>query len=68
MIKAGKAKILGPGNNRLNVVYAGNIAEAPSLPPIVPTPTAKRTTSPTTARSPSSNTSISSPARSAPRR
>ncbi|MFN0136395.1 MAG: NAD-dependent epimerase/dehydratase family protein [Phycisphaerae bacterium] len=28
MIKAGTAKILGPGNNRLNVVYAGNIAEA----------------------------------------
>jgi 2-alkyl-3-oxoalkanoate reductase len=28
MIKAGQAKILGPGNNRLNVVYAGNIAEA----------------------------------------
>lgn len=28
MIKAGKAKILGRGDNRLNVVYAGNIAEA----------------------------------------
>lgn len=28
MIKAGKAKILGPGDNRLNVVYAGNCAEA----------------------------------------
>src|SRR4029450_4384667 len=28
MIKAKKAKILGPGDNRLNVVYAGNIAEA----------------------------------------
>ena len=28
MIKAGQAKILGPGDNRLNVVYAGNIAEA----------------------------------------
>ena len=28
MIRAGKAKILGPGDNRLNVVYAGNIAEA----------------------------------------
>ncbi len=28
MIKAGKAKILGPGHNRLNVVYAGNCAEA----------------------------------------
>jgi nucleoside-diphosphate-sugar epimerase len=27
MIRAGKAKILGPGDNRLNVVYAGNIAE-----------------------------------------
>lgn len=27
MITAGKAKILGPGDNRLNVVYAGNIAE-----------------------------------------
>ena len=28
MIKAGKAKILGRGDNRLNVIYAGNIAEA----------------------------------------
>ena len=28
MITNGKAKILGPGDNRLNVVYAGNIAEA----------------------------------------
>lgn len=28
MIKGGKAKILGDGTNRLNVVYAGNIAEA----------------------------------------
>jgi nucleoside-diphosphate-sugar epimerase len=28
MIEQRKAKILGPGDNRLNVVYAGNIAEA----------------------------------------
>lgn len=28
MIKNGQAKILGRGDNRLNVVYAGNIAEA----------------------------------------
>ena len=28
MIQQRKAKILGPGNNRLNVIYAGNIAEA----------------------------------------
>ncbi|MBK8914255.1 MAG: NAD-dependent epimerase/dehydratase family protein [Phycisphaerales bacterium] len=28
MIRAGGAKILGRGDNRLNVVYAGNIAEA----------------------------------------
>ncbi len=28
MIKQGKAKILGAGDNRLNVVYAGNVAEA----------------------------------------
>lgn len=28
MIRDGKAKILGGGDNRLNVVYAGNIAEA----------------------------------------
>lgn len=28
MIKSGRAKILGRGDNRLNVVYAGNIAEA----------------------------------------
>lgn len=28
MIKTGKAKILGRGDNRLNVVYAGNVAEA----------------------------------------
>jgi nucleoside-diphosphate-sugar epimerase len=28
MLKSGKAKILGPGDNRLNVVYAGNCAEA----------------------------------------
>ncbi|MCA9242456.1 MAG: NAD-dependent epimerase/dehydratase family protein [Phycisphaerales bacterium] len=28
IIRAGKAKILGAGTNRLNVVYAGNIAEA----------------------------------------
>lgn len=28
MVKAGQAKILGRGDNRLNVVYAGNIAEA----------------------------------------
>lgn len=27
MIRAGKAKLLGSGNNRLNVVYAGNVAE-----------------------------------------
>ncbi len=27
MVREGKAKILGPGDNRLNVVYAGNIAE-----------------------------------------
>lgn len=31
MIEARKAKILGPGDNRLNVVYAGNIAEAAIL-------------------------------------
>lgn len=28
MVRAGKAKILGKGDNRLNVVYAGNVAEA----------------------------------------
>ena len=28
MVKNGQAKILGRGDNRLNVVYAGNIAEA----------------------------------------
>lgn len=28
MVRAGQAKILGTGANRLNVVYAGNIAEA----------------------------------------
>jgi len=28
MIRKGKAKILGRGDNRLNVVYAGNVAEA----------------------------------------
>lgn len=28
MIRAGKAKLLGSGDNRLNVVYAGNVAEA----------------------------------------
>lgn len=28
MVKSGQAKILGDGANRLNVVYAGNIAEA----------------------------------------
>lgn len=28
MIRAGRAKILGNGDNRLNVIYAGNIAEA----------------------------------------
>jgi 2-alkyl-3-oxoalkanoate reductase len=28
MVKTGRAKILGRGDNRLNVVYAGNIAEA----------------------------------------
>jgi len=28
MIRSGRAKILGRGDNRLNVVYAGNIAEA----------------------------------------
>jgi nucleoside-diphosphate-sugar epimerase len=28
MIRTGKAKILGRGDNRLNVVYAGNIADA----------------------------------------
>lgn len=28
MVQAGQAKILGRGDNRLNVVYAGNIAEA----------------------------------------
>lgn len=28
MIREGKAKILGKGTNRLNVIYAGNIAEA----------------------------------------
>lgn len=28
MIRSGKAKILGKGDNRLNVVYAGNVAEA----------------------------------------
>ncbi|MBN2445095.1 MAG: NAD-dependent epimerase/dehydratase family protein [Phycisphaerae bacterium] len=28
MIKQGQAKILGKGDNRLNVVYAGNVAEA----------------------------------------
>jgi nucleoside-diphosphate-sugar epimerase len=28
MVKSGQAKILGRGDNRLNVVYAGNIAEA----------------------------------------
>ncbi|MCK4342799.1 MAG: NAD-dependent epimerase/dehydratase family protein [Phycisphaerae bacterium] len=28
MVKNGQAKILGKGDNRLNVVYAGNIAEA----------------------------------------
>lgn len=28
MVRAGKARILGRGDNRLNVVYAGNVAEA----------------------------------------
>ncbi len=28
MIRMGKAKLLGDGDNRLNVVYAGNVAEA----------------------------------------
>lgn len=28
MVRAGRAKILGRGDNRLNVVYAGNVAEA----------------------------------------
>lgn len=28
MVRSGKAKLLGSGNNRLNVVYAGNVAEA----------------------------------------
>lgn len=28
MVRAGKAKLLGSGDNRLNVVYAGNVAEA----------------------------------------
>ena len=28
MITTGKIKILGPGNNRLNTIYAGNIADA----------------------------------------
>ncbi len=28
MIKTGRAKILGKGDNRLNLVYAGNVAEA----------------------------------------
>ncbi len=31
MIKAGQAKILGRGDNRLNVVYAGNVAEGAIL-------------------------------------
>jgi nucleoside-diphosphate-sugar epimerase len=31
MVKAGKAKILGKGDNRLNMVYAGNVAEASIL-------------------------------------
>jgi nucleoside-diphosphate-sugar epimerase len=31
MIRAGRAKILGRGDNRLNVVYAGNIADAAIL-------------------------------------
>jgi len=31
MLRAGKAKILGDGENRLNVVYAGNAAEATIL-------------------------------------
>jgi nucleoside-diphosphate-sugar epimerase len=28
MVRTGKAKLLGSGDNRLNVVYAGNVAEA----------------------------------------
>jgi nucleoside-diphosphate-sugar epimerase len=31
MIKTGRAKILGRGDNRLNVVYAGNVADASIL-------------------------------------
>lgn len=31
MLRKGKAKILGDGENRLNVVYAGNVAEAAIL-------------------------------------
>jgi 2-alkyl-3-oxoalkanoate reductase len=31
MLREGKAKILGDGENRLNVVYAGNVAEAAIL-------------------------------------
>ena len=31
MLRAGKAKILGDGENRLNVVHAGNVAEAALL-------------------------------------
>ncbi len=31
MVKSGQAKILGRGDNRLNVVYAGNVAEAAIL-------------------------------------
>lgn len=31
MVRDGKAKLLGSGNNRLNVVYAGNVAEGAIL-------------------------------------
>jgi nucleoside-diphosphate-sugar epimerase len=36
MLKAGQAKILGRGDNRLNVVYAGNVAEAALLAATAP--------------------------------
>lgn len=36
MVRGGKAKILGRGDNRLNVVYAGNVAEAAILAGYMP--------------------------------
>jgi nucleoside-diphosphate-sugar epimerase len=67
-LRSGGIPLIGRGDNPLSAIYAGEVAAARSGRPTTPAPSARRTTSPTWARSPSGTSSTCSPRPAAPRR